>query len=88
MSAWALNSEQEYQELPFSTAACFRFLLWETTAQHSHCARGNVRIKLNLSPHLTLHVSTKLDVIFFGASSLNGLVQNPEVLFSSTSCLP
>lgn len=28
-------------------------------------------------------MSTKLDIIFLGASSLNSLVQNPEVLFSS-----
>lgn len=38
MSAWVSNTEWEYQELPFSTPACFTFLLWEETPQHGHCA--------------------------------------------------
>lgn len=89
MSAQALYTEQEYQELPFSTPAHFRFLLWEATAQHGHCAGGNVRIKRNLSPHFTLHMPRKSDIIFLGASSLSGLVQNPSgsIFFSSISCL-
>lgn len=79
--------QQQYQELLLLTPASFG----EIPAGGSNTPALLLRLWecQNLTPHLTLHVPRKLDIIFLSASSPNSLVQNPQgsILLSSISCL-